>query len=116
MSAVMQAIIAPRAGGPDVLAPGGRHVSLSSMQGAVLPIDLGMVMRKGLYLTSSTLRPKSDEQKAGIAAALSAEILPLVESGAVAPVIWRKLPLAEAAEAHRILEANENIGEVPLLP
>lgn len=100
----------------EALAPGGRHVSLSFMEGAVVPIDLGMVMRKGLYLTSSTLRPKSDTEKAAIAEALHAEILPLVATGAVAPLIWRTLPLAEAAEAHRILEANENIGKVLLLP
>lgn len=100
----------------DALAPGGRHVSLSFMEGGVVPIDLGLVMRKGLYLTSSTLRPKSDEEKTAIASALRAEILPLVASGEVRPLIWRTLPLSEAAQAHRILEANENIGKVLLLP
>jgi putative PIG3 family NAD(P)H quinone oxidoreductase len=100
----------------DALAPGGRHVSLSFMEGGVVPIDLGLVMRKGLYLTSSTLRPKSDEEKTAIAAALRAEVLPLVASGAVRPLIWRQLPLGDAAQAHRILEANENIGKVLLLP
>ncbi len=48
--------------------------------------------------------------------ALRAEIRPLAATGAVAPLIWRTLPLAKAAEAHRILEANENIGKVLLLP
>jgi NADPH:quinone reductase-like Zn-dependent oxidoreductase len=100
----------------DALAPGGRHVSLSFMEGGVVPIDLGLVMRKGLYLTSSTLRPKSDEEKTAIASALRAEVLPQVASGAVRPLIWRTLPLSEAARAHRILEANENIGKVLLLP
>ena len=100
----------------DALAPGGRHVSLSFMEGGVVPIDLGLLMRKGLYLTSSTLRPKSDEEKTAIASALRAEILPLVASGEVRPLIWRTLPLGEAAQAHRILEANENIGKVLLLP
>ncbi|KZD23837.1 NAD(P)H-quinone oxidoreductase [Tardiphaga robiniae] len=100
----------------DALAPGGRHVSLSFMEGGVVPIDLGLVMRKGLYLTSSTLRPKSDEEKTAIAAALRAEVLPLVASGEVRPLVWRPLPLSQAAQAHRILEANENIGKVLLLP
>jgi NADPH2:quinone reductase len=100
----------------DALASGGRHVSLSFMEGGVVPIDLGLVMRKGLYLTSSTLRPKSDEEKTAIAAALRAEVLPLVASGVVRPLIWRQLPLGDAAQAHRILEANENIGKVLLLP
>jgi putative PIG3 family NAD(P)H quinone oxidoreductase len=100
----------------DALASGGRHVSLSFMEGGVVPIDLGLVMRKGLYLTSSTLRPKSDEEKTAIAAALRAEVLPLVASGVVRPLIWRQLPLGDAAQAHCILEANENIGKVLLLP
>jgi NADPH:quinone reductase-like Zn-dependent oxidoreductase len=100
----------------DLLAPGGRHVSLSFMEGSVVPIDLGLVMRKGLLLTSSTLRPKSDEEKTSIAAGLRAEVLPLVASGAVRPLIWRQLPLSDALQAHRILEANENIGKVLLLP
>jgi NADPH:quinone reductase-like Zn-dependent oxidoreductase len=100
----------------DALAPGGRHVSLSFMEGGVVPIDLGLVMRKGLYLTSSTLRPKSDEEKTAVAAALRAEVLSLVASGVVRPLIWRQLPLGDAAQAHRILEANENIGKVLLLP
>ncbi|MCA1453002.1 NAD(P)H-quinone oxidoreductase [Bradyrhizobium sp. BRP22] len=100
----------------EVLAPGGRHVSLSFMEGAVVPIDFGLVMRKGLYLTSSTLRPKSDDEKTAIAAALRSEVLPLVNMGAIRPLIWRKLPLADAAEAHRILEANENVGKVLLVP
>lgn len=100
----------------EALAPGGRHVSLSFMEGGLVPIDLGLVMRKGLHLTSSTLRPKSDDEKSAIAAALRAEVMPLVASGEVRPQIWRTLPLGEAAQAHRILEANENIGKVVLLP
>lgn len=100
----------------EALAPGGRHVSLSFMEGGLVPIDLGLVMRKGLYLTSSTLRPKSDDEKSAIATALRAEVMPLVASGEVRPLIWRTLPLGEAAQAHRILEANENIGKVLVLP
>lgn len=100
----------------EVLAYGGRHVGLSFMQGAVVPLDLGIVMRKGLYLTSSTLRPRSVEEKAAIARGVARHVLPLVRAGKVRPVIWRTLPLAEAAEAHRLLEANANIGKVVLLP
>jgi len=98
------------------LAPGGRHVSLSFMTGAVVPVDLALVMRKGLTLTASTLRPKSDAEKAAIAAALRRHVLPLVAQGRVAPVLWRSLPLHRAAEAHLDLEANRNIGKIVLLP
>lgn len=51
-----------------------------------------------------------------IAAALRVEVLPLVDSGEVRPLIWARLPPRDAAQAHRILEANENIGKVLLLP
>lgn len=100
----------------EALAPGGRHVSLSFIEGGVVPVDLGVVMRKGLFLTSSTLRPKSDAEKTAIADALRDEILPLVAHGTIRPLLWSRLPLAEAAAAHRILDSNANIGKVILLP
>lgn len=98
----------------SVLAPGGRHVSLSFMQGAKIELDLQLVMRKGLSLTSSTLRPKSAAEKARLAQNISKHLLPLIASGKISPVIHQTLPLAQAADAHRILEANANIGKVLL--
>lgn len=98
----------------SVLAPGGRHVSLSFMQGATIELDLQLVMRKGLSLTSSTLRPKSAAEKARLAQNISKHLLPLIASGKISPVIHQTLPLAQAADAHRILEANANIGKVLL--
>lgn len=98
----------------SVLAPGGRHVSLSFMQGAKVEIDLQMVMRKGLSLTSSTLRPKSAAEKARLAQSISKHLLPLLASEKIVPIIHTTLPLAQAADAHRILEANANIGKVLL--
>lgn len=97
-----------------VLAPGGRHVSLSFMQGAKIELDLQLVMRKGLSLMSSTLRPKSAAEKARLAQCVSRHLLPLLAAGRIAPVIHQTLPLARAADAHRILEANANIGKVLL--
>lgn len=98
----------------SVLAPGGRHVSLSFMQGAKVEIDLQVVMRKGLSLTSSTLRPKSAAEKARLAQSISKHLLPLLASEKIVPIIHTTLPLAQAADAHRILEANANIGKVLL--
>lgn len=98
----------------SVLAPGGRHISLSFMQGATIELDLQQVMRKGLTLTSSTLRPKSPAEKARLAQCLHTHLLPLLAEGRLAPVIYRTLPLADAAQAHRILESNANIGKVLL--
>ena len=98
----------------SVLASGGRHVSLSFMQGAKIELDLQQVMRKGLILTSSTLRPKSDAEKARLAQCISKHLLPLIAAGKIAPVVYQTLPLAQVADAHRILEANANIGKVLL--
>ncbi len=98
----------------SVLAPGGRHVSLAFMQGAKIEIDLQQVMRKGLSLTSSTLRPKSAAEKARLAQCVRAHLLPLLAEGKIIPAIHQTLPLAHAAQAHRILEANANIGKVLL--
>lgn len=98
----------------SVLAPGGRHVSLSFMQGAKIELDLQLVMRKGLSLTSSTLRPKSASEKTRLAQCISKHLLPLIAAGKIAPTLYQTLPLAQAANAHLILEANANIGKVLL--
>ncbi len=98
----------------SVLASGGRHVSLSFMQGAKIELDLQQVMRKGLHLTSSTLRPKSDAEKARLAQCIRTHLLPPIAAGKIAPMVYQTLPLAQAADAHRILEANANIGKVLL--
>lgn len=115
-------VVLDNVGGPYVarnlaaMAPGGRHVSLSFMQGQHIELDLSVLMRKGLNLTSSTLRPKSYEEKARLAAAICQHLLPWLASGDVRPLIHAALPLSRAAEAHRCLEANENIGKVLLVP
>lgn len=98
----------------SILAPGGRHVSLSFMQGAKIELDLQLVMRKGLSLTSSTLRPKSPVEKMRLAQRISRHLLPLIAAGKITPILHQTLPLAQAADAHRILEANTNIGKVLL--
>ncbi|TNM64030.1 NAD(P)H-quinone oxidoreductase [Aliirhizobium smilacinae] len=98
-----------------VMAPGGRHVGLSFMTGATASIDLGLVMRKGLWLTSSTLRPKTDAEKAGIARDIATHLMPHLGKSSVRPVISSVLPLDEAADAHRLLEGGENFGKIVLL-
>ncbi|MFF7710786.1 zinc-binding dehydrogenase [Pseudomonas sp. NPDC007930] len=113
-------VVLDNVGGPYVarnlaaLASGGRHVSLAFLQGPRVEVDLALVMRKGLSLTSSTLRPKSATEKARLAANIRAHLLPWLASGLVRPLVHAQLPLAEAAEAHRLLEANANIGKVLL--
>lgn len=96
------------------MAPGGRHVGLSFMTGMIAPVDLGLLMRKGLWLTSSTLRPKSDEEKATIADDVRRTLLPLIGPGKVRPVLSCAFPLAAAAKAHAMLESGDNIGKIVL--
>ncbi|SHJ93873.1 putative NAD(P)H quinone oxidoreductase, PIG3 family [Aureimonas altamirensis DSM 21988] len=96
------------------MAPGGRHVGLSFMTGMIAPVDLGLLMRKGLWLTSSTLRPKSDEEKAAIAAEVRQTLLPLIGPGKVRPVLSRAFPLAGVSDAHTLLESGDNIGKIVL--
>ncbi|RAU44623.1 MULTISPECIES: NAD(P)H-quinone oxidoreductase [unclassified Pseudomonas] len=115
-------VVLDNVGGPyvsrnlDALAMGGRHVSLSFLQGAKIELDLQIVMRKNLTLTSSTLRPKSLAAKARIAECIRDFLLPWLASGKVKPLIHDRLPLREAAAAHRLLESNANLGKVLLMP
>lgn len=97
-----------------VMAPGGRHVGLSFMTGAIASIELALVMRKGLWLTSSTLRPKSDAEKAGIARDIIQHLLPYLGGTGVRPVVSCVLPLSRVADAHRLLEGGANFGKIVL--
>jgi NADPH:quinone reductase len=72
------------------------------------------IMRRRLTITGSTLRPQSVATKGAIARSLEARVWPLLESGAVTPVIHAVLPLARAAEAHRLMESSQHIGKIVL--
>lgn len=91
----------------------GRIVSIAFLQGAKVEINLATVMAKRLWLTGSTLRPRSTAEKGTIADALRAGVLPLMETGRVKPLIDSTFPLAQAAEAHRRIEAD-HIGKIVL--
>lgn len=97
-----------------VMAPGGRHVSIAFMEGAVVPIDLTTIMMKGLTLTSSTMRPKSIEEKTRLARAVERHVWPLVSKGQVKPPIFRTYMLKEAIQAHHLMEENGNMGKIIL--
>ena len=99
----------------DCLAAFGRLVQLGLLGGANATINLGAVMKKRLTITGSTLRPRSVEEKGAIARDLEARVWPLLAAGMVKPIVDRTLPLASAAEAHRLLEAGEVIGKIVLV-
>jgi NADPH2:quinone reductase len=98
----------------DCLAPNGRLVVIAVQGGPKTEINLLPILQKRLTLTGSTLRPRSVEEKAGIAEALKDQVWPLLDAGRVKPVIHAVFPLAEAAEAHRLLESGRHIGKIVL--
>lgn len=98
----------------DLLADDGRLVQIAFLKSPRVELDLMQVMRRRLTITGSTLRPRTVAAKAHIAAQLEAHVWPLLAARTVAPVIHAVLPLAQAAEAHRMMEAGEHIGKIVL--
>jgi len=100
----------------DALAFGGRHLSLSFMQGSRVSIELLTLMQKQLSLHSSTLRPQSDEEKTRMARLIAKHVLPLIADGRIRPRLQGSLPLAQAADAHRLMERGDVFGKLVLKP
>ncbi|SFR78455.1 NADPH2:quinone reductase [Mitsuaria sp. PDC51] len=96
------------------LADDGRAVIIAVQGGVKAEFDAGQVLRRRLTITGSTLRPRPIAFKAGIARALRERVWPLLESRAIAPVIFRQLPASEAAAAHALMESGEHIGKIVL--
>jgi putative PIG3 family NAD(P)H quinone oxidoreductase len=97
------------------LAMDGRLVQIGFMEGEpTASVDFRRVLGRRLTITGSTLRPRTVDEKGAIAAALRREVWPLVEHGAIKPVVYRAFPLREAAQAHRLMETNEHIGKIVL--
>ncbi|HVB84820.1 MAG TPA: NAD(P)H-quinone oxidoreductase [Rhodanobacteraceae bacterium] len=98
----------------QALATDGRLVQIATQRGREAPLDLALMMSKRLTLTGSTLRPQSPAAKAAIAEALRARVWPLLASGRVRPQIHAVFALADAATAHRTLEAGRHVGKIVL--
>jgi putative PIG3 family NAD(P)H quinone oxidoreductase len=99
----------------ESLAVEGRLVEIATQRGARAEINIPTIMQRRLTITGSTLRARSIAEKGAIAAAVRTHVWPLVESGAVKPVIHATFPLARAADAHRVMEAGEHIGKLVLI-
>ena len=96
------------------LAIDGRLVQIGLMGGESATIDLRRVLGRRLTITGSTLRPRTVEEKGEIASALRREVWPLLERGTVKPIVHKVFPLAQAADAHRLMESSEHIGKIVL--
>lgn len=96
------------------LAVEGRLVVIALLGGSKATIEFGHLMRRRQTVTGSTLRPRSVADKGAIAAALRAQVWPLLEAGKVAPIIQETFPLEQAARAHAALEGGDHIGKFML--
>ena len=98
----------------DIAAVEGRVVTISTLGGTRAEINMVPIMMKRLTLTGSTLRARTVAQKACVADGVRKHVYPLIESGKVRPVIFKTFPLAEASEAHRLMESSQHIGKIVL--
>jgi NADPH2:quinone reductase len=98
----------------ECLAEDGRLVIIAVQGGVKAEINAGLVLRRRLTITGSTLRPRSLEFKAAIAKALKDKVWPLLSAGKIKPVIHSTFAAADAAKAHALMESNSHIGKIVL--
>ena len=98
----------------DCLAEDGRLVIIAVQGGVKAEINAGLVLRRRLTVTGSTLRPRPIAFKAAIARSLREQVWPLLASGAIKPVIHQVFEPSQAAEAHALMESNRHIGKLML--
>lgn len=98
----------------ECLAEDGRLVIIAVQGGVKAEVNAGLVLRRRLVITGSTLRPRPVAFKAAIASALRTQVWPLLESGAIKPVIFKTFKAADAADAHVLMESNQHIGKIVL--
>lgn len=98
----------------ECMAEDARLVIIAVQGGIKAEFNAGLVLRKRLTITGSTLRPRSIEFKTAIAKALKDKVWPLLESGAIKPVIHSTFAAGDAAKAHTLMESNQHIGKIVL--
>jgi putative PIG3 family NAD(P)H quinone oxidoreductase len=98
----------------DAAAIDGRIVQIATLGGAKVTANIAKVMMKRLHHTGSTLRPRSNADKAAMVAAIEAKVMPLLREGRVKPLMDSTFPLEKAADAHRRMETSQHIGKIVL--
>jgi len=99
----------------DAAAVDGRIVQIALLGGGKATINVGKIMVKRLHHTGSTLRPRSNADKAAMVAAIEAKVMPLIRDGRIKPLMDSSFPLEKAADAHRRMETSEHIGKIVLV-
>ncbi|HEX4202892.1 MAG TPA: NAD(P)H-quinone oxidoreductase [Ktedonobacteraceae bacterium] len=97
-----------------VLGMWGRLVYLATLGGAQANVNLGMVMAKRLQIRGCTLRSRTLEEKLAVTRRFATQVLPLLASGKVKPIVERVYPLHDIASAHATMAANTNFGKLVL--
>ncbi|GAB3646387.1 NAD(P)H-quinone oxidoreductase [Ramlibacter alkalitolerans] len=92
----------------------GRIVIIAVQGGTKSEFNAGLVLRRRITITGSTLRPRPVAFKAAIAQSLAKNVWPLIEAGRIKPVIHSTFPAAEAAKAHALMESNQHVGKIVL--
>src|SRR5215469_12387030 len=98
----------------DAAAMDGRIVQIAFLGAPKATVNFAKLMVKRLHHTGSTLRPRSNADKAAMVSAIEAKVMPLVRQGRIKPVMDSTFPLAKAADAHRRMESGEHIGKIVL--
>lgn len=98
----------------ECLAEDGRLVIIAVQGGVKSSFNAGLVLRRRLTITGSTLRPRSVEFKTAIAQSLRSQVWPLIEQGKVRPVIYQTFDASGAAAAHALMESNQHTGKIVL--
>lgn len=98
----------------ECLAEDGRIVIIAVQGGTKAEANAGLVLRKRLTITGSTLRPRPIEFKAAIAAALKSRVWPLLVNKTIKPVLFKTFPASQAALAHELMESNQHVGKIVL--
>jgi putative PIG3 family NAD(P)H quinone oxidoreductase len=93
----------------------GRLVFINTMKGSKAAVDFAHVMRQRLTITGSTLRNRDIDFKTQLALEIERQVWPFLQNGKFKPVIFRQFPLAEAAQAHILMESSEHIGKIVLV-
>ena len=114
-------VVLDMVGGPyfprnvEVLATEGRLVEIATLQGAKAELNIQTIMQRRLTITGSTLRARPVADKGAIAEAVHRHVWPLLESGAIKPILYATFPLRDASEAHRVMESSAHIGKLVLI-
>jgi len=99
----------------ELLGPRGRLIHIATTRGADVKLDLREVMRKRLLITGSTLRARRPEEKSILREGVEARLWPAIARGAIHPTVNARFPLAEAADAHRLMESSGHLGKIVLV-